>query len=164
MYIFDETDGTLAHYGVKGMKWGVRKEPPPQNPNYSKASRSYDRRVRGKRNSERINKSMNEGKTLKESRDNVDAQRAKNQRRAIATAVAALKVYKTDKAMQQLLGSNYKRVLINNLVVDPLMRAAGIRIADRHARNKYADLMGHSGPMRPAKRSRSGAYKITNVR
>lgn len=26
MYIFDETDGTLAHYGVKGMKWGVRKE------------------------------------------------------------------------------------------------------------------------------------------
>lgn len=63
-------DETLQHHGVKGMKWGVRKDRKhgsgrdTPNKNYSAAMRKSDS-VYGENNVKRINRKMNEGKSHK---------------------------------------------------------------------------------------------------
>ena len=54
---------SLEHHGVKGMKWGVRKDRGRnrQNPNYSSNQRKRDTAVYGKRGAKRINRNMNKG-------------------------------------------------------------------------------------------------------
>lgn len=49
----------LAHYGVKGMRWGKRK-----NPNYADNQVKRDIQVYGKRGAKRINKSLNDGNSI----------------------------------------------------------------------------------------------------
>ena len=57
-------DDYLAHYGVKGMKWGKRK----RNPNYSDDQMKRDSQVYGKRGAKRINKNMNKGDSVSTAR------------------------------------------------------------------------------------------------
>ena len=51
----------LEHHGVKGMKWGVRKDRGKRNPNYSDQQQKRDTQIYGRRGSKRINRSMNKG-------------------------------------------------------------------------------------------------------
>lgn len=48
----------LEHHGVKGQRWGVRKDP---NKNYSDTQYKRDQSLYGRRAANRINKRMNEG-------------------------------------------------------------------------------------------------------
>lgn len=52
-------DNELAHYGVKGMKWGKRR-----NPDYTDQQVKRDVQVYGKRGASRINKSLNDGNSI----------------------------------------------------------------------------------------------------
>lgn len=72
-----DVDDFLAHYGVKGMKWGRRKS---RNENYSDNQVRRDQEVYGMRGSRRINKALNKGNSIgtaraveKTRRDNVMA-------------------------------------------------------------------------------------------
>lgn len=75
----------LEHYGVKGMKWGIRKaslkvgnaianrnKPKKQldkrNKNYGSTNYSRDMALYGRGGAERINKRLNKGQTLKQAR------------------------------------------------------------------------------------------------
>ena len=52
----------LCHFGVKGMKWGVRKKDTSvANGNYTAKQRKRDRAFYGARGEKRINKRLNEG-------------------------------------------------------------------------------------------------------
>ena len=56
-------DSYLEHYGVKGMKWGRRK-----NENYSSDQRARDSQIYGNRGVKRINKNMNKGESVSTAR------------------------------------------------------------------------------------------------
>lgn len=51
----------LAHHGVKGMRWGVRKE---RASNYTDSQYNRDKAIYGKRGANRINKSMLSGNSV----------------------------------------------------------------------------------------------------
>jgi hypothetical protein len=78
----------LAHYGVKGMKWGVRRaELNAPNQQYTAGSRAYDKTQHGKRGVKRINRRLNQGKTLDQART---AERRRNARQRVAVGVGIL--------------------------------------------------------------------------
>lgn len=82
-----ENDDDISHYGVKGMKWGVRKSEyrsmsrsdrkaqrakyktefvDKQNSSYTKRQRELDRKLYGRRAVKRMNEGMNQGYTHKQ--------------------------------------------------------------------------------------------------
>ena len=67
----------LIHYGVKGMKWGVRHD----NPNYSSEQRKRDRSIYGRGGVRRINRRMNKGSGILGARSK-EADRIYRHRRA----------------------------------------------------------------------------------
>lgn len=63
------SDSELAHYGVKGMKWGQRRaELSRKNENYDDNQRNRDKQVYGARGSRRINRNMNKGDSISTAR------------------------------------------------------------------------------------------------
>ncbi len=65
--IYNSND-ELYHYGVKGMKWGVRKSTSSVNKSYTAKQRKQDRAFYGKGGEKRINKRLNEGHGLRGAR------------------------------------------------------------------------------------------------
>lgn len=72
----------LYHHGVKGMKWGVRKE---WNSNYSDSQRIRDKAVYGRGGVKRINKSLNKGHSISGARS-IEADRINAARRRARVA------------------------------------------------------------------------------
>ena len=67
----------LYHYGVKGMKWGIRRDRKPSssyNKNYTEKQRKSDRTFYGQGAEKRINKRLNKGHGLKSAR-HIEVQR-----------------------------------------------------------------------------------------
>ena len=58
----------LAHHGVKGMKWGVRRKRDEHNKSYTDKQRKNDRAMYGNRAEKRINRKLNEGYGLRGAR------------------------------------------------------------------------------------------------
>lgn len=78
----------LKHYGVKGMRWGVRKAHSPVNVDYTDRMRANDRRRHGKRAVERINQRMNQGQSRDKALEREDIRNTR-QRLALVGAVYA---------------------------------------------------------------------------
>lgn len=64
----------LYHFGIKGMKWGVRRTPEQlarsRASNYSEQQRTRDRKIYGKGAEKRINKRMLKGESIQSARHN----------------------------------------------------------------------------------------------
>lgn len=73
----------LAHFGVKGMKWGTKKSDQPTNANYTSQMRNNDKSAHGARAVKRINKRLNEGETRDKALHREDVRNAR-QKLAVA--------------------------------------------------------------------------------
>jgi hypothetical protein len=60
---------SIKHYGVKGMKWGVRRA--EQNSDYSDHQRTQDKKALGRSGVRKVNKRMNKGETHQVARKKV---------------------------------------------------------------------------------------------
>ena len=78
----------LFHYGVKGMKWGVRRKRNEHNKNYTDKQRKNDRAMYGDRAEKRINRKLNEGYGLRGARHfEVERRERKEKRKKTAKKV-----------------------------------------------------------------------------
>lgn len=78
------SDNDLRHYGIKGMKWGVRKEE-DYHSDYSKEQRDRDKAVYGRGGVKRINKNMKKGDKISTARSK-EADRINNARKSARVA------------------------------------------------------------------------------
>lgn len=85
-------DEALRHHGVKGMRWGVRKER-KRNPEYSSKQRIRDRKLYGHGAERRINRRMNNGESVQSARHNeVVKKNRKRKAKKVAAAVGSAAV------------------------------------------------------------------------
>ena len=64
--IISPSQNELYHFGIKGMKWGIRHD--PRNGRYSDDDRRLDKQMYGRRAVKRINRRMNQGVSLGDAR------------------------------------------------------------------------------------------------
>ena len=83
------TSGSLAHYGVKGMKWGVRRarktSSSSRNKSYTEKQRKNDRAFYGAKGERRVNRNLNKGYGLRGARHlEVERRDAREKRKKFA--------------------------------------------------------------------------------
>lgn len=78
-------DEALRHHGVKGMRWGIRKDR-KRNPEYSSKQRTRDRKLYGRGAEKRINRRMNNGESIQSARHNEVVK--KNRKRKLKSVAA----------------------------------------------------------------------------
>lgn len=137
----------IAHYGVKGMKWGVRKKHDDSpNPRYSERRRAEDRQIYGKGGVKRINRRMNKGQKLHKAQQN-EAWRSIGKAAIAIGSVQAARI-----------------VLANK---DVIAQHIAVKAETKRGQAAAANVMGL--PRKPtngptySKKSRQGVHKITTL-
>lgn len=137
----------LVHYGVKGMKWGVRRaEANKSNSGYSQYHQTQDKKLVGRGGVKKINRRMNKGETHENARKSVLRNRAMK-RIALGGALYAA-----------------PRILA---LADQTSGSIAQRAQTKRGQAAAAAVMGlpfkaSSGP-NYAKQNRNGAFQITTV-
>jgi hypothetical protein len=155
---YSSPEEALAHYGVKGMKWGVRKrEPQPDPEGYTKRMQKNDRGsfLLGKNKGvENIKRSMNEeGLSRKQAYEKELGRRNKVRGLVVATAYVGYNAY--------LMGVN------KDTVAYGISKRAETKRGERRAK-EYINTRGLPQQTRKpkekyAKPRRGGTYKITDL-
>lgn len=139
--------GELSHYGVKGMKWGVRKaKDDSPNPRYSPRRRAEDKKVYGKRGVKRINRRMNSGMRLQKAQ-------TREAWRKVGTGTA--------------IAIGFKAAQLAVMNRDVIMQGISKRAETKRGQAAAANAMGL--PRKPTngptynKQNRKGVYNITTM-
>ena len=100
----------LYHFGVKGMKWGIRRSD-TYNESYTRKQRKYDRTMYGNSSEKRINRRLNQGYGIQAARHKEVVRRdrianaKKTIRRLSKTAIGIGSAYVSDQIFNQGRGT-----------------------------------------------------------
>jgi hypothetical protein len=141
----------LVHYGIKGMKWGVRRaEMNKPNPGYSSSARKRDAFVHPAGAVKRINKRMNKGADLKTAR--------KKEVRRTTAIVGGLIVAHNAQKISRIIQ------VVGPLVAGSVAQRADTKRGEAFARNSFAESNGIRGvPSKTSKKRRDGSYNISSM-
>lgn len=118
------SDSELYHYGVKGMKWGVRKSTRSSDnraANYSNKQRIHDKKFYGKNAVKRIDKKMSKGEGIQSARHDEVKRReriAKVKEGSIKAQKALItvgRVYLTDQMFFGGVGTRAAKSAVKNI-------------------------------------------------
>jgi len=154
-YSFDKvkhsqgSSNEILHYGVRGMKWGVRRaETNKPNARYREKARAEDKHLYGKGGVKRINRRMNKGKSL-------------NKARSTENKVV---VAKTVGAVGAIYAANYLKVA-GPVLSQIIAQKAHAKRGEAFARNTFADNrgIGNGTFKNNPKQNRKGVYNISSL-
>ena len=150
------------HYGVKGMKWGVRKE--RQNPSYSEAQRKRDLDVYGRGGVKRINRSMNRGSSISGARSKEAARINQARRKAQIAGQVGNTVGQIGGAVAGLVLSKYAQQKISDetmqMAITPIISYGASTVAKQLGRYGAQDMTMALYGYSPSKyRSAKGAVQ-----
>lgn len=140
----------LSHFGVKGMKWGVRKGVTPPNSSYTPRMRQLDEKQHGPRAVERINTNMNQGLTRQQALHKEDVRNA-YQRLAVIGAVVAANIVAEH-------GSTQISRLSTNIGEKANANRAAAKVADATIK------IGSKAAKTPYVKPRRGVHNITTMK
>lgn len=139
------SDMYLMHFGVKGMKWGVRKK----NPNYNSTQRKNDRAIYGRGAEKRINTRMNQGMGISGARameKQTQKQRAVKRQRRVRNAKAIVSTAATLAAYDMVYNNGRKTRAVVNGAKYASAVAAGVTV--REATKMAAKIYNATSPLR----------------
>lgn len=174
----------LAHYGVLGMKWGVRNAeskrrlggPSPRSvarnkkrqaktaekarlnrpsPKYTKLDRSVDREALGNRGVKRVNRSVNKGRSVNQARL-IEGGRQTAQSMLLAGGLGLVTLDIATNGMLRNVVLNKFKGGLQNLADTKTARDAGKNAVNQLLTTDYISTL------KPTKKRR-GSYKITNM-
>jgi hypothetical protein len=137
--------GELVHYGVKGMKWGVRRNN-TLNSGYTSYNRKADKKVVGRRGVKQISRRMDKGQNYNTARKKVIRNRAMV-RLAISGAL--------------ILGPELSRAA--DLTRGSIAQRAQTKRGQAETARQFGLGSKPSNGPKYSKRNRDGSYKISHV-
>lgn len=130
----------LAHFGVKGMKWGVHKKRPeavPRHSSYKSLQYNNDKRYHGKKGAEAINAKLHQGVSLKQARKEQMPITKKNRRRNMAIVLSAYAAWRLSPLFLSMLRSTLLKAAASKVARDGAKTAANL-LANSHGLTKAA--------------------------
>ena len=126
-----DLDAFLTHYGVKGMRWGIRKA---QHPSYSDDQVGADRKRFGDRGAKRINSRLIAGKTHEQ------AVRSEKRRKIVKTAALVLYGGLVARNLMQRHGPRLAAHIANKRATQAGARAAAETLSKTHGLTRFSEI------------------------
>lgn len=136
LYYTNPNSDELYHYGIKGMKWGRRRN--RRNENYTDKQRKRDRALYGERGEQRINRKMNKGHGVQGAR-HYEVERRERKEKAKR---AAKKGQKVAFSIISTIGSMYLIDQMYNEGRSTKAVKAGVKAAGRAVVTAYMKARG----------------------
>lgn len=128
------------HFGVKGMKWGVRRKPQlAPHGSISKRQHTYNRTGYGRRGAREINKKLHEGKDLKTAREEYIRERKKRFKRNARLVLAAYVAWRVAPLVLGAANTKMSNIAANKMAANGAKAAQNL-LADSKGIPSYSTI------------------------